>query len=237
VNEQPLDAGATDCPAGSAEFPSAEDVISMPAFEAQGFYNSGIFDPEQSIELTISDNISPGAYNFFCYLHPATMTLQIDVVADDESTQTQDDLDAQAEEQRQADLADARAALEAGDEADLPETTILAGSERGNAVVAAFFPQEITVEEGTEVTWVNRGFDPHVVAMEKGVGPHDPENFGPPSVAPGSNYDGGFEISGVFGNPPFPARSFSLRFVNEGEYTYVCPIHPGMGGTLKVSGT
>jgi plastocyanin len=237
VSEQQLDPRTTDCPAGSAAFPPAEEVVSMPDFDSQGFYNSGIFDPEQSVELPLSDGISPGTYNFFCYLHPGTMTLQIDVVGDDESTQTQDDLDAQADEQRQEDLADAMTALEAGQQADLPEDTVLAGSERGNAVVTAFFPQEITVQEGTEVTWINRGFDPHVVAMERGVGPHDPENFGPPSVPPGSEYDGGFEISGVFGNPPFPTKRFSLKFVEEGEYIYVCPIHPGMGGTIRVSGT
>jgi plastocyanin len=163
------------------------------------------------------------------------MTMTIEVVPPGEPTQSQEDVDARAEQQRQVDLEDAQAALEAGRSADLPLATVQAGSERGAAVITAFFPQELTVPAGTKVTWVNQGSDPHVVSMERGVGPHDRENLAPPSVPPESNYDGGFVISGVFGKS-LPAQQFSLRFTKQGEYSYVCPIHPGMGGIVRVTG-
>jgi plastocyanin len=161
------------------------------------------------------------------------MHLTVQVVPDEEPTQTQAELDAAAEEQRAVDLSAARDALEAGENADLPAGTVMAGSEEGAAVVTAFFPQEISVPRGSTVTWVNEGNDPHVVSFEGDIGPHDPENFAPPSVPPGSRYEGGPAISGVFGMT-FPARSFALRFTEPGEYQYVCPIHPGMGGTVRV---
>jgi plastocyanin len=109
VSDQPLDKGATDCPEGSSEFPPAEDVVTMPAFTSQSYYNSGIFDPGQSVEMEV--DADPGTYNFFCYLHPATMTMAVDVVDAEEQIPTQQELDAQAEEQRQADLAYAQQAF------------------------------------------------------------------------------------------------------------------------------
>jgi plastocyanin len=38
--------------------------------------------------------------------------------------------------------------------------------------------------------------------------------------------------SGVFD----PGRSFTVRFDQPGTYTYVCTLHPGMGGTIVVTG-
>jgi plastocyanin len=156
------------------------------------------------------------------------------VVPGDQGTQSQADLDEVAASQRAADLADGMEALEVAEQAGRDEGMVQAGAENGAAVVMAFFPDVLSVEQGSTATWENTGNDPHVVSMERGVGPHDPQNFAPPSVEPGSNYTGGFVISGVFG-APFPAQSFSLRFVKPGEYSYVCPIHPGMSGTVKVT--
>jgi cytochrome c oxidase subunit IV len=62
VNEKPWDKGATDCPSGSAEFSPTEDLVSMPAFAEQGYYNSGIFDPGQNVEMTIGAEVHPGTY-------------------------------------------------------------------------------------------------------------------------------------------------------------------------------
>jgi plastocyanin len=33
-----------------------------------------------------------------------------------------------------------------------------------------------------------------------------------------------------------PGRSFNVRFDQPGTYTYVCTLHPGMGGTIVVTG-
>jgi plastocyanin len=90
------------------------------------------------------------------------------------------------------------------------------------------------VPAGTTVTWVNEGADPHVVSLGGDVGPHDPENFAPPTIPPGEEYTGGEAISGVFGNPPFPSTTYALTFPEPGRYAYLCPIHPGMAGVVEV---
>ena len=235
VSEEPLTPEDTECPDGNAGFPPSGDTVELDAFAGQGFYNSGIFDPGQTVVVPIADDVAPGSYTFVCYLHPVTMDIAVEVVAPDQEVQSQSDLDAAAEEAIAADLADGDAALAAMDDADLPGDTVQAGAEQGAAVVTRFFPTTITVPSGTTVTWVNEGNDPHVVSFSDDVDPHGPENFAPPTIAPGADYTGEPAISGVFGNPPFPSTTYALRFPEEGRFPYYCPIHPGMAGVVEVS--
>ena len=235
VSEQPLAPSDTACPAGDAAFPPEGETLELPAFAGQGFYNSGIFDKGQAVVLPVADDVSPASYSFVCYLHPATMEMTVEVVPADEPVQAQDDLDAAAEEAIGADVQDGLAALAAAEEAQRPPDTVQAGAEQGRAVITRFFPAELTVPAGTTVTWVNQGADPHVVALGVEVAPHAPENFAPPTVAPGGEYIGGSAVSGVFGNPPFPSTTYALRFPDPGRYTYLCPIHPGMAGVIEVT--
>jgi plastocyanin len=235
VSEEPLAPTDTACPQGDAAFPPEGDTLELPAFADQGFYNSGIFDKGQAVMMPIADDAPPGTYSFVCYLHPATMEMTVDVVDGDEPVQTQEELDVAAEEAIAADLEDGQAALAAAEQAEQAPGTVQAGAEQGRAVITRFFPSEITVPAGSTVTWVNEGADPHVVAFGAEVAPHGPENFAPPTVPPGGDYLQGAAISGVFGAPPFPATSYALRFPNAGTYSYVCPIHPGMAGTVEVT--
>ena len=234
VSQQALAPEDTDCPDGNAEFPQAGDTVDMAPFADQGFYNSGIFDPGQTVVVPIADDAAPGMYSFVCYLHPATMEMTVEVVAEDEQVQTQSDLDAAAQEAIEADLADGREAIADAESADRPSDVVQAGAEQGAAVVTRFIPAEITVPAGTTVTWVNEGNDPHVVSFGADVGPHDPENFAPPTIPPGDDYTGGAAISGVFGGPPFPSTTYALTFPDPGRYAYLCPIHPGMAGVVEV---
>jgi len=63
-----------------------------------------------------------------------------------------------------------------------------------------------------------------------------PANAPPVTPIDGGTYDGnGFKSTGVltgFG-PPFPQPS--LTFTKAGTYSYVCLIHPKMGGVVKVT--
>jgi plastocyanin len=234
VSEEPLAPEDTDCPDGNAAYPPDGDTVDMTAFADQGFYNSGIFDPGQTVVVPIADDTEPGMYAFVCYLHPATMEMTVEVVDPAAQVQTQDDLDAEAQEAIEADLADASEAHAAADGADRGPEMVQAGAEQGAAVVTRFFPTEVTVPAGATVTWVNEGNDPHVVSFGGDVGPHDPENFAPPTIPPGEAYTGGAAISGVFGGPPFPSTTYALRFPDPGRYAYLCPIHPGMAGVVEV---
>ena len=235
VSEEPLTPQDTTCPDGDAPFPAAGDTIEMDPFTGQGFYNSGIFDPGQTVVMPIAQDTAPGTHTFVCYLHPATMEMTVEIVGDDQAVQSQRDLDAAAQEAIAADLVDGTEAVAAAEAADRPAGTVQAGSEQGAAVVTRFFPGEISVEAGDTVTWVNEGNDPHVVALGEEFGPHAPENFAPPTIPPGGDYTGGPAISGVFGNPPFPATTYALRFPDPGRYTYLCPIHPGMAAVIDVN--
>lgn len=234
VSQEPLAPEDADCPDGNAAFPPDGDTVDMTPFADQGFYNSGIFDPGQTVVVPIADDAAPGMYSFVCYLHPATMEMTVEVVGQDETVQTQSDLDAAAREAIDADLADGSEAVATADAAERPSDVVQAGAEQGAAVVTRFFPTEITVPAGTTVTWVNEGNDPHVVSFGGDVGPHDPENFAPPTIPPGDDYTGGAAISGVFGAPPFPSTTYALRFPEAGRYAYLCPIHPGMAGVVNV---
>jgi plastocyanin len=233
VAPEALRPGITECPDGSrAAFPPSGPLITMPAFRGQGYYNSGIFDRGQTVEVPIAQDTRPGSYAFFCYLHPATMDLTVEVVPQDQPTQTQANLDTQATRQIKDDVTDGLAAEQITEHASLPAGTVQAGAEQGKAVITRFFPARITVPAGSTVTWVNNGADPHVIAFGGTVGPHDEKNFAPPTVPSGSDYRGGFAISGVIG-ALFPSQTYALRFPDPGRYVYLCPIHPGMAGIVE----
>jgi plastocyanin len=86
-------------------------------------------------------------------------------------------------------------------------------TERVEIARFTFCPATMTVAVGTEVTWVNDDTVAHTVTSA--------------SDSPGAPFD-----SGVFD----PGRSFNVRFDQPGTYTYVCTLHPGMGGTIVVTG-
>lgn len=73
----------------------------------------------------------------------------------------------------------------------------------------AFSPRTKTVATGTTVAWANTGVVPHTVTSGSG------------------GFDSGFIMSG---------ETYRRTFGTPGTYDYVCTIHPGMTGTLVVTG-
>ncbi len=93
---------------------------------------------------------------------------------------------------------------------------------------------------GDTVTWKSlSSYEPHTVSFGPGytAGQPAPEHFGPQGLKSGSDYSGGVSNSGLFGaeGGPFPPGPFTLKFTKAGEYSYVCALHPGMVGTVKVT--
>ncbi|GIV96982.1 MAG: hypothetical protein KatS3mg057_1639 [Herpetosiphonaceae bacterium] len=76
----------------------------------------------------------------------------------------------------------------------------------------AFQPQEITVQPGMTVTWVNQDSVPHTVTAGTRENP-----------------------TGMFdsGNIP-PDGTFQFTFEEPGTYDYFCSIHEGMDGVVVV---
>lgn len=105
-----------------------------------------------------------------------------------------------------------------------------------NIAVLAFLPQTITVVTGATVEWTHPGPEPHTVtflpAGEPTPAPSVPGATDP--IPPTGPYDGTTKVStGVQPHAPTP-YIFSLAFSKAGTYGYVCIIHPGMTGTVKV---
>jgi plastocyanin len=73
--------------------------------------------------------------------------------------------------------------------------------------------------------------------------PEEPPSTGPPPTGPptttivdGGSFDGtGFRSTGLFLSFPPQLTGYSLTFTKPGTFPYVCLIHPGMGGVVRVS--
>jgi plastocyanin len=72
-----------------------------------------------------------------------------------------------------------------------------------------------------------------------GPPPTGPPPSGPPKlgkVTDGGKFDGtGFKSSGFIPPGPPPLLGYSLTFTKAGTYSYVCLVHPKMGGVVKVT--
>jgi len=108
--------------------------------------------------------------------------------------------------------------------------TIRAGDGEQGYSVNQFLPREVTIAEGTTITWTFPWYEPHIVAFVDGVPPDEPV-ITQDAVWPN---DQGYVFSGqIFGNPDNPP-AFSVTFPEAGSYMYLCPIHPLMTATVNV---
>ena len=93
-----------------------------------------------------------------------------------------------------------------GDEAGEPVATTAVKMVGGND----FEPKAITVKAGQTVTWTNDDGVPHNAVAKDGEGPR----------------------SELFGK----GRSYAWKATTPGTIEYVCTVHPGMDGTIEVTG-
>ena len=93
------------------------------------------------------------------------------------------------------------------------EAAEVPGSDPGMETVEiktfAFAPQELTVRPGTKVTWINHDQTVHNVVSPAGA-----------FTSPGMDTD----------------DSFTFMFEKEGDFAYLCALHPHMVGTIHVHG-
>ena len=90
--------------------------------------------------------------------------------------------------------------------------SIAAGAPAANSVDLeitkfAFVPKEITVAPGTKLTWVNRDEAPHTVTGKD-------KDFASKGLDTGDRYE--------------------HTFSTEGDYSYICAVHPFMTGVVHV---
>ncbi|MCC7365934.1 MAG: hypothetical protein IT303_16330 [Dehalococcoidia bacterium] len=109
--------------------------------------------------------------------------------------------------------------------------TVLAGDGETGYSVNQFLPANVTVAEGTTVTWEFPWYEPHIVAFLEGEPPAGPPPISEDAVWPN---DEGIVFSGdIFGDPATPP-TFDVTFPEAGTYQYFCPIHPQMVATVTV---
>ena len=130
-------------------------------------------------------------------------------------------------------------------------------------LVLDFGPKAVSIKAGESVTWIGLGV--HTIsfnapkdaynALTKGddgkfhangkmsapaggpgaePAPEGPP--GPPKITDGGSWDGtGFRNTGVMFSFPPSLAGYKLTFTKPGTYGYVCLVHPGMTGSVKVS--
>ena len=99
--------------------------------------------------------------------------------------------------------------------ASTPQGTGTAPSNSGPGAVMiksfSFSPSELTVKQGTAVTWTNQDSVIHTVVSDDGA----PDAFTSDSLPQGA--------------------AFTFTFTKPGTYPYHCSVHPSMKGTIIVT--
>ena len=214
------------------------------AYDGTGYWNSGLLVPApapeeagpKDISVELADGIPAGEYTFTCVLHPF-MNGTVTVVEDEADREAPEDIATAAQEA-------ADEAVMAADELETPELeedgdTLVVSAGWGDRVTAVnlFAPETVEVKAGGKVRWVARSpYEPHTITFESPFEGEDPASFVPGGVKSGSAYTGGFSNSGLLGPEGGPfSTSFELTFPNAGEYKYVCALHAGQEGTVRVT--
>lgn len=227
----------TECP--------EEAAVKAPAYTGQGYWNSGFLVPApapsgpKKITLTLDDSISPGTYRFICILH-APMTGAIEVVDEDGERESTDSVVVAADEELSALQTKADRIPDPNVGRDGDTVTVAAGWGDNVTAVNRFFPGEVEVEAGTTVRWEDFSpYEPHTVSVGEKFKAGDPStgSLAPSGIRSGSSYTGGEANSGILGREggPYPAGPFTLTFTRAGTYSYVCILHPGQEGVVKVT--
>jgi len=232
--------------------PDALTKTKVKAYTGSEYVNTGF--PTEGSKLTLSFP-KKGKFTYYCLVHPG-MAGAVRVVGRNRKVKTPAQVAAQAARLKAADAT----AAHKTDTIRAPADTVYVGYQVGDVAVNRMFPQTLTVDAGTQVTFSgekqNIGevhtatWGPEGPQAQKSVGgmqlPGGPAGYfvlspyaGPyPSEADASSisYDGanhgdGFLSLGLLAKT-LPA--VKVRFTKAGSYDYICIFHPGMEGTINV---
>jgi LPXTG-motif cell wall-anchored protein len=242
--------------------PSGEDGLLMlnpqnafpvggPNYDGTGFVNSGIIDAKgKSWSLTFT---KAGTYGYVCVLHPGMAGQVVVQAAGSAYPMTQAQVDAQANAELFAKLAQGNqqlqgAQLKSQSNADGTTTyTVINGVGGNQSSVLRFLPVDVTVKPGDSIAFpVDDPHEIHTVTFYDPAGAVPPfldprpQASGPPKlIIPHALPQGGNRVedpktlynSGIIG----PGQSFTFTFPKAGTYTYVCVIHAPQGMFGKVT--
>jgi plastocyanin len=248
-----------------ADATKACPTTDQPAFDGTAsFYNSGWLAPDAPFTMTLSPDLKPGTYNYFCLLHREGMMGTLTVVDPATEVKSPGDATAEGEAQIADDVAKLAPAVEAANAAPPAQAGVFSQDVQ-DAFSTTFTPDPISIPVGGSVTWLFMG--PHTVSFNAPqsattirveapdgtahlnaaagapsggpgapppAGPPDPS--APPILVDAGTWDGtGFLSSGfIVSFPPGPFYQYKVTFSKAGTYKYVCLIHTDMQGTVKV---
>ncbi|MBI2916528.1 MAG: cupredoxin domain-containing protein [Chloroflexi bacterium] len=174
---------------------------------SDGSFDAGFLMPGASYSRTFT---APGIVNYTCIIHPG-MVGSITVAS--EAPAPTAETPAAAEPAPDASPGTAPAPTPAATPLPTPSPTTAPGpAPTGDVTMGAssFSPGSLTVSAGKTVVWANTSSLPHTV------------------TAPGaSGFDSGILMVG---------STYSYTFTAPGTYSYVCSLHPGMSGSVTVTG-
>ena len=104
-----------------------------------------------------------------------------------------------------------------------------AGSGREGIAVNLFLPNELFVEQGDTVDWVNPYEEPHTITYLAGGATYGFEDVA--NVESTAAFDGTQPFTSGF---VVKDAHFSVTFKNQGAYTFLCLLHPGMTVDINV---
>ena len=215
-----------------------------PEYAGKGYWNSGVIMPTalpaeagpKQATVKLAPEIPAGPYTIVCTLHPF-MEGSLQVVAADGDRLSPAQVTAAADKELGEAKADA-AGIAIPAPAAVPNgAEVISGWGDKLVAVNRFHPETVAVKVGQTVKW--RGISPympHTVSFEPPFkSPAEPDALLPAGVKSGGRFGGGVSHSGIFGPPPsYPVDTFSLTFTKAGQYPYLCLLHPGMAGTVRV---
>ena len=236
----------------------------------EAYYNSGFIGLEtegQNIfELTISDSIEPGEYNFFCSVHGSFHSGTMEVVPSDQSIPEPSEVNVQTRQELNDVVEPFRQVYERANEGQFvfggeAFTGNFSGlmDERVEGLLNEFIPGTIEAEVDEPVTWLM--FGPHSISfdvpeyfpiyerMDDGTIRANEDVYlpagGAPAVEEPDSFDPIVVDGGTWDGSDFWSSGvlysdayvqYTLRFSTPGTYRYACLIHPPMVGTIVVSG-
>jgi len=212
----------------------------LPAYDGGGYWNSGFLNPApapaqagpKEVTVELADSIEPGQYRYLCILH-GPMAGVIEVVEEGERESAEG-----IAQQGREDIDKVKSDADAIRAPEVDAGVVAAGWSGGVTAVNRFAPETIEVKAGEGVSWeAFSDFEPHTVSFGTKFKSGVPvEGFTPTGARSGADYAADTS-SGIFGKAggPFPPGPFTLTFPTAGEYGYVCVLHPGMEGVVKVS--
>ena len=241
--------------------PQLNPAAVYPNIPDKGVYTGGVASsglpviPNASPTFTLTFDVAPGTYNYYCDVHPGMMG-EIVVVPDDQPIPSPTEASTQGLMELGKNISDGTAAFDQALTASQDQmtagadgATVQMGKMVGLVSLDAFFPYTVTIRAGQSVTWTmeDHTMELHTVTSlplpsdEEEFLPQAPQGNNPPAIllgpvaAPSTPSGSTIHAGDTFNSGlMMMGKSYTLTFADPGVYPYGCFLHDGMLGVVVV---